>query len=119
VPARALALDVTAGAHARIDRYEEAVHQALPDEPHWYLGVLATHPAHAGRRWGRAVMAAGLRQAREDGLAACLETTMPANVELYEREGWQLAATVAVEPLSVRVMRHPAGASRASESRPG
>ncbi len=74
----------------RIERYDSAVHGMLPREPHWYLGVLATRPDHAGRRLGRRLMAAGVTTAHADGLPACLETTNPANVELYRREGWEV-----------------------------
>jgi ribosomal protein S18 acetylase RimI-like enzyme len=85
-----LALDLPADVMARIDAYDEVVHPLLPTEPHWYLGVLATHPDHAGRRWGRAVMAAGVTAAHAEGLPAYLETTNPSNVDLYERAGWRV-----------------------------
>ncbi|GGN75940.1 N-acetyltransferase [Actinoplanes lobatus] len=83
-------MDLPADALARVKEYDEAVHLALPGEPFWYLGVLGTHPASAGRGWGRAVMAAGLRRAAEDGLPAVLETSKPANVDLYRRAGWRV-----------------------------
>jgi ribosomal protein S18 acetylase RimI-like enzyme len=83
-------LDLPAEVMARINAYEAVVHPLLPSEPHWYLGVLATHPDHAGRRWGRAVMAAGVTTAHAEGLAAYLETTNPSNVDLYQRAGWQV-----------------------------
>ncbi|GGN05738.1 putative acetyltransferase [Actinoplanes campanulatus] len=37
-----------------------------------------------------AVMAAGLRRAAEDGLPAVVETSKPANVDLYRRAGWRV-----------------------------
>jgi len=104
-------IDLPGDAHERVKVYDEAVHRALPEEPYWYLGVLGTHPAAAGRRLGRAVMAAGLRRAAEDGLPAVLETSTPANVELYRRSGWEVLTEVR-EPLPIWVMRHP-GAPRA------
>ncbi|MEU4564687.1 GNAT family N-acetyltransferase [Actinoplanes sp. NPDC023936] len=79
---------------ARMRAYDDAVHAALPAYPFWYLGVLGTHPDWTGRRWGHAVMAAGLRRAAEDGLPAILETSTPGNVEMYRRAGWQVIATV-------------------------
>ncbi len=85
-----LALDLPDDVIARIDAFDAAVHPLLPSEPHWYLGVLATHPDHAGRRWGRAVMAAGVTTAHAEGMAAYLETTNPSNVDLYQRAGWQV-----------------------------
>src|SRR5207248_9483070 len=80
-----------------------------PNPPFWYLGVLGTHPEHAGRRWGRAVMAAGLRRAAADGLPAILETSNPANVEVYRRAGWHVAQMVTYQPSTIWIMRHPPG----------
>jgi GNAT superfamily N-acetyltransferase len=82
--------DLPAETLERIGRYDAAVHGMLPAEPHWYLGVLATRPDHAGQRLGRRLMAAGVTTAHAEGLPACLETTNPANVELYRREGWEV-----------------------------
>nr|WP_205860981.1 N-acetyltransferase [Planosporangium flavigriseum] len=93
-----------ADALARVHAYDRAVHAVLPTAPFWYLGVLGTHPDNAGRRWGHAVMKAGLRRATEDGLPAILETSNPANVEVYRRAGWEVVRTV-TEPLSIWVMR--------------
>ena len=89
-PARSGRPDLPADVLARIDRYDATVHPLLPASPHWYLGVLATHPDQAGRRWGRRVMAAGVTTAHAEGVPAYLETTNPSNVDLYEREGWQV-----------------------------
>jgi GNAT superfamily N-acetyltransferase len=88
----------------RIETYERAVHAAMPTFPFWYLGVLGTHPDSAGRRWGRAVMDAGLRRAAADGLPAVLETSNPVNVEIYRRAGWRVVNTL-TEPVPVWVMQ--------------
>lgn len=90
---------------ARVEAYDHAVHGALPAQPYWYLGVLATHPDHAGKRWGREVMAEGLRRAAEDGVAAVLETSNPGNVALYERAGFAVVTHIA-EPVPTWIMRH-------------
>jgi hypothetical protein len=85
------------------------VSAAIPAGPHWYLGVLATHPSRAGQRWGRAVMAPGLARAAEDGLPAYLETATRTNVELYQRAGWDVVQTVDNLPFPVWVLaKHPA-----------
>ncbi|WP_244295189.1 GNAT family N-acetyltransferase [Micromonospora orduensis] len=89
---------------ARVQGYEEAVHAALPTFPFWYLGVLGTHPDSAGRGWGRAVMRAGLDRAAADGLPAVLETSNPANVELYRRAGWEVLGSM-TEPVPTWIMR--------------
>lgn len=100
----ALEAQLPAAALARARAYDRAVHAALPTEPFWYLGVLATHPDATGRGLGRAVMATGLRRAAADGLPAILETTNPANVEFYRRAGWQVVRSID-EPLPIWVMR--------------
>ncbi|MEU4661847.1 GNAT family N-acetyltransferase [Micromonospora chalcea] len=89
----------------RVRAYDEAVHAALPSAPFWYLGVLGTHPDHAGRRWGHAVMRMGLDRAAADGLPAILETSNPDNVEVYRRAGWEVVHAFA-EPLPTWVMRN-------------
>jgi hypothetical protein len=99
-----LCAQLPADALARYRRYGRAVHTVLPTSPYWYLGVLGTHPDSGGRRWGHAVMSAGLRRAAADGLPAVLETSNPANVEVYRRAHWQVVRTV-TEPLPIWVMQ--------------
>jgi hypothetical protein len=98
--------DLPAGVIARLQAYDAVVHAALPSAPHWYLGVVATHPDRAGRRWGRAVMAAGLQDAAVSGLPAYLETTNPHNVEIYRRAGWEVTESVTVQTLKVWILTH-------------
>lgn len=97
-------LELPAEVIARLDLYNAAVHTALPTAAHWYLGVLATRPDHAGRRWGRAVMAAGVQRAASAGLPAFLETANPRNIEVYRRAGWEVVRSVTVQGLSVWIM---------------
>jgi ribosomal protein S18 acetylase RimI-like enzyme len=89
----------------RLDEYDKAVHDLLPPVPHWYLGVLATHPDHAGRRWGRLAMTDGVRLAAEQGFPALLETTNPRNVGIYERAGWSTVGEARAGDLRIWVMR--------------
>jgi GNAT superfamily N-acetyltransferase len=108
---KALTPDVLAvppDALQRIASYDAAIDSAFPDTPYWYLGVLATDPDHAGHRWGRAVMAEGLRRAALEGLPAYLETSSARNVEIYQRAGWETVASIPVAALDVRVMRYAA-----------
>ncbi|MFG3554945.1 GNAT family N-acetyltransferase [Micromonospora sp. NPDC047557] len=93
-----------ADVRARVQGYDEAVHAALPTYPFWYLGVLGTHPDSAGRGWGRAVMRAGLARAAADGLPAILETSNPANIELYRRAGWEALGSLS-EPVPTWIMQ--------------
>jgi ribosomal protein S18 acetylase RimI-like enzyme len=90
---------------ARVRAYERAVHAGLPGTPFWYLGVLGTHPDYAGRRWGHAVMSVGLRRAAEDGVPAMLETSNPANVEIYRRAGWRVVHSE-TGPLPIWIMQY-------------
>ncbi|MBG0567196.1 GNAT family N-acetyltransferase [Actinoplanes aureus] len=96
--------DLPPDAVARLKDYDHAVHSALPDSPFWYLGVLGTDPASAGRGWGRAVMAAGLNRAAADGLPAILETSTPGNVEFYRRAGWRVVGELTA-PLPIWIMQ--------------
>lgn len=93
-----------ADALAGIHEYDEAVHAVLPTEPHWYLGVLGTHPDHTGRRLGHAVMRAGLERAAAQGLPAYLETSNPGNVPVYEKAGWRTVRPVPAAPVPTWIM---------------
>ncbi len=97
-------IPVSEGAGRRIEAYEQAVHSAMTEEPHWYLGVLATHPDHAGQRLGRAMITPGVERAADDGVPAILETTNPANVELYQRAGWTVVADIDDGPLPIWIL---------------
>jgi len=57
-------------------------------EPHYYLSLLGTHPAHAGRALGMALLAESLRRIDEEGMPAYLESSNPANNHRYERHGF-------------------------------
>lgn len=89
----------------RFARYQSVVHKAMPQFPYWYLGVLAAHPEHWGRRLGRAVMAAGLDRASADRLPAYLETSAPKNVEVYRSAGFAVEKELMVDDLPVWIMR--------------
>lgn len=102
-----LTLDLGAEAQARLDEYDAAVHDALPEGPHWYLGILATHPDRRGAGLGRRLAELGLAAAAADRVPAFLETTNPNNVPVYRSSGWQVHAELAdVLGLRVWVMRH-------------
>jgi GNAT superfamily N-acetyltransferase len=92
---------------ARIAAYDRAVHEALPPEPHWYLGILACHPERRGAGLGRRVAELGLAEAQRSGHPAALETTSFTNVAIYESAGWSVRSEIE-DPhgLSVWVMTH-------------
>jgi GNAT superfamily N-acetyltransferase len=59
------------------------------DDPHAYLGLLATHPARRGQGIGQALLAENLRDWDAQGIPAYLESTNPANDHRYARAGFQ------------------------------
>ena len=123
--AEASRLDLPAAELARIRAYDAAVEAALPTYPHWYLGILATRPDHAGRGLGRRLMAHGVARAHADGLPAVLETMNPSNVDLYVRAGWQVyGETTAPDVPRTWVLVNPPALARdpgspADEAAPG
>ena len=97
--------DPPAEAAARLHEYDTAVDAFLPVEPHWYLGILASHPSRRGQGLGRRVAEPGLAAARAAGVPAVLETTNPDNVPMYQRSGWRVTAELDVIGLHVWVMQ--------------
>jgi GNAT superfamily N-acetyltransferase len=63
--------------------------------PTYHLAFLATAPEHRGKGLARLLLDRQLARCDEDGLAAWLETTDPANPPIYERFGFQTVLHVA------------------------
>jgi GNAT superfamily N-acetyltransferase len=57
-------------------------------EPHYYLSLLATDPAHRGHGHGMALLAENLAEVDREGMSAYLESTNPNNDRRYERRGF-------------------------------
>lgn len=83
-------------AFERLALYNDAVDAASATEPHWYLGVLATHPQRQRQGLASAVLNPVLDQADRDGFACCLETSTPGNRRFYERRGFAQSTDVAL-----------------------
>lgn len=75
------------GAPRIIDTFER-FDRARPTEPHYYLSLLATHPDHRGKGIGMGLLAENLALIDEEGAAAYLESTNPANHARYENVGF-------------------------------
>ena len=58
-------------------------------EPHYYLSLLGTHPRHAGKRIGMALLAENLDRIDAEHMPAYLESSNPRNNHRYERHGFE------------------------------
>ncbi len=61
-----------------------------PTEPHYYLAMLGTDPAHQGRGIGSALLAPVLERCDEEGLPAYLESSKESNIAFYARHRFDL-----------------------------
>jgi GNAT superfamily N-acetyltransferase len=61
-----------------------------PAEPHWYLGVLATHPDWQRQGLGAAIVAPVAERCRTEGVPLYLETETVANVAYYRHLGFEV-----------------------------
>jgi len=68
----------------------QAIERCHPTEPHWYLEILGTEPAHQGKGVGGALMAPVLARCDEEALPAYLESSKERNVPYYERHGFRV-----------------------------
>ncbi len=78
----------------RLALYHDAVAAVSPSEPHWYLGILATHPRRRREGLASALIAPVLEQADRAGIACCLETSTAENRRFYERRGFTQATDI-------------------------
>ena len=77
-------------AFLRFNRSGAALERAFPDEPVWYLEAMGVHPDAQRRGIGSALLAAGLAIVDADNLPCYLHTSDRANVDYYQRCGFQL-----------------------------
>jgi GNAT superfamily N-acetyltransferase len=83
-------------AFARLAIYNDAIAAHSPAEPHWYLGILATHPERRREGLATAVLAPVLDEADRAGIVCCLETSTAENRRFYERRGFTPTADIAL-----------------------
>lgn len=67
-----------------------------PDEPHWYLEILGTEPAHQGKGVGSALLAPVLERCDSEGVPAYLESSKEVNIPFYRRHGFNVTGEVVV-----------------------
>lgn len=73
-----------------------AIEGAHPHEPHWYLGMLGTAPAHRGLGLASELIRPVLEQCDESGATAYLESSKEGNIPFYERHGFRVTGEVRV-----------------------
>lgn len=95
----------------RAVRFLAALEKVHPPEPHWYLAILATDPAHQGRGIGSALLAPVLDRCDSEGLPAYLESTRESTVAFYARHGFTVTEplTIADGPTLYPMWREPSG----------
>ena len=94
------ALDVLAlellGSHAAVFLAGCALLEAAHPqrEPHFYLSLLGTRDSHRGKGLGMSLLREGLATLDAAAMPAYLESTNPANVERYEKLGFERIGAV-------------------------
>jgi ribosomal protein S18 acetylase RimI-like enzyme len=58
------------------------------EEPHYYLSLLGTHPAHSGQGIGMRLLVENLARIDEEHMPCYLESSNPGNNHRYERLGF-------------------------------
>lgn len=71
---------------------EAALAPYRPAEPVWFLATVGVRPEKQGQGLGAAVIRPGLAEADRTSRASYLETSLPANVRLYTRLGFEIDA---------------------------
>lgn len=69
---------------------------AHPEEPHWYLATIGTHPAQRGGGYGRVLMNERLEHCDREGIPAYLESSKEVNIGYYERFGFEVTGTITI-----------------------
>jgi GNAT superfamily N-acetyltransferase len=71
-------------------RFWEWVSESMPDEPMWFLDVVAVSPQVQRCGLGTLLIRHGLTMAQNGGVPAMLETATPTNVDYYRRFGFDV-----------------------------
>jgi GNAT superfamily N-acetyltransferase len=87
---RAAINPLTSDGGARYAAFWDWLGAHVPDEPCWFLDVVAVAPAAQGQGLGRTLVRHGRERARADRCPAFLETGNPRNVPFYESLGFQV-----------------------------
>jgi ribosomal protein S18 acetylase RimI-like enzyme len=72
----------------------EELEEYHPDEPHWYLPLIAVDPVWQGCGIGSRLLKHAVARCDEAGKRAYLESSNPRNISLYERHGFKVIGEV-------------------------
>lgn len=89
-------------------------HKTAVIAPHYYLLMLGVHPSEQGKGIGKSLVCHGLELAAREQVPTYLETQSSANVGIYKRMGFEVAAKTALsktDDFHNWGMLHPATAS--------
>jgi GNAT superfamily N-acetyltransferase len=89
-PTRAAIAPFTDDDGARYAQFWDWLAGHLPNEPCWFLDLVAVHGSARGRGLGGQLIEHGLALASNDGVPAFLETSQPGNIPFYERYGFRV-----------------------------
>lgn len=89
-PTREMIHPLTDDGGARYGVFWDWLGGHVPDDPCWFLDIVAVDAAARGRGYGGRLIEHGLTRAHAEGLPAFLETSKQANVGLYERFGFRV-----------------------------
>jgi GNAT superfamily N-acetyltransferase len=92
LPTRAAIAPHTGDGGVRYGRFWDWLAHHVPEDPCWFLDLVAVHPEAQGRGFGRRLVEHGLSRARADGLPAFLETAKPENLPFYTDLGFTVVA---------------------------
>jgi GNAT superfamily N-acetyltransferase len=70
--------------------------RSRPEQPHWFLPLIAVDPFVRGNGIGSVLMAYGLAACDRGGVPVYLDSTHPRNIPLYERFGFKLVRTIEI-----------------------
>lgn len=74
---------------ALVGEFSAAIKAARPEEPHWYLSILATNPNRQNQGLGSRTIAPMMERSDRTGVPIYLESSNPRNHAFYLRHGFR------------------------------
>lgn len=95
--------------HEAVFALFEQLEEYHPEEPHWYLPLIATDPTQQSNGYGSVLLRHALAVSDQQQEPAYLEATSVRSVPLYQRHGFEVLGTIQVgsSPPIVPMLRAP------------